>query len=91
MFGVDPGTLISGKEHTIMPWLRSWRPTYIFVSDIQRKSYTPEEVTLTISIQKELVPSLEAYGPYIPGKIGGYFRDVQKWKMVSCISVCFKK
>ncbi|KAJ5261202.1 hypothetical protein N7478_011797 [Penicillium angulare] len=30
MFDVDPGTLKSGKEHTIMPWLRSWRPTYIY-------------------------------------------------------------
>ncbi|KAJ5116805.1 hypothetical protein N7456_001153 [Penicillium angulare] len=59
MFDVDPGTLKSGKEHTIMPWLRSWRPTYIY---------------------KELFPSLETYGPYVPGFIGGYFRDVQKWK-----------
>ena len=31
MFDVDPETLKSGKEHTIMPWLRSWRPTYIYV------------------------------------------------------------
>ncbi|OQE24624.1 hypothetical protein PENSTE_c007G01022 [Penicillium steckii] len=60
MFGIDPETLTSGKEHTVMPWFRSWRLTYIF---------------------KELFPSLETYGSYVPGKIGGYFRDVQKWKM----------
>lgn len=34
MFGIDPGTLISGKEHTVMPWLRAWRPTYIYVCDL---------------------------------------------------------
>lgn len=32
MFGIDPETLTSGKEHTVMPWFRSWRLTYIFVS-----------------------------------------------------------
>lgn len=26
------------------------------------------------------MPSLEQYGPYVPGTVGGYFRDVQAWK-----------
>lgn len=26
------------------------------------------------------MPSLEQWGPYVPGKVGGYFRDVQVWK-----------
>ncbi|KAL4804596.1 cytochrome P450 [Aspergillus unguis] len=29
---------------------------------------------------KEMVPPLEQYGPYIPGKVGGYFRLVRTWK-----------
>ncbi|KAL3490336.1 cytochrome P450 [Aspergillus germanicus] len=29
---------------------------------------------------KEMVPPLKQYGPYIPGKIGGYFRLVRTWK-----------
>lgn len=28
------------------------------------------------------MPSLERLGPYVPGPIGGYFRDVRKWKQV---------
>lgn len=27
------------------------------------------------------MPSLERWGPYVPGKVGGYFRDVQAWKL----------
>lgn len=30
--------------------------------------------------QKEFMPSLEQWGPYVPGNIGGYFRNVQIWK-----------
>lgn len=26
------------------------------------------------------MPSLEQWGPYVPGKVGGYFRDVRAWK-----------
>ncbi|KAL2850150.1 cytochrome P450 [Aspergillus pseudoustus] len=29
---------------------------------------------------KEMVPPLGQYGPYIPGRVGSYFRLVQKWK-----------
>lgn len=28
------------------------------------------------------MPILEKWGVYIPGTIGGYFRDVQAWKKV---------
>ncbi|KAJ5537848.1 hypothetical protein N7494_007327 [Penicillium frequentans] len=28
MFGIDPESLKRGKESVIMPWLRSWRPTF---------------------------------------------------------------
>lgn len=31
-------------------------------------------------IYKELCPPLEKLGPYVPGYIGGYFRQVQRWK-----------
>lgn len=27
------------------------------------------------------MPSLERWGPYLPGKVGGYSRDVQAWKL----------
>jgi len=41
-------------------------------------------------IYKEFVPQLERWGPYVPGYIGGYFRDVQTWKQfaVSLIRDC---
>ncbi|KAK0638431.1 Cytochrome P450 monooxygenase FUS8 [Lasiodiplodia hormozganensis] len=29
---------------------------------------------------KEFVPQLEQWGPYVPGRVGGYFRDVREWK-----------
>ncbi|KAL3458995.1 cytochrome P450 [Aspergillus heterothallicus] len=29
---------------------------------------------------KEMVPPLERYGPYIPGRVGRYFRLVRQWK-----------
>jgi cytochrome P450 len=29
------------------------------------------------------MPSLERYGPYIPGVVGGYFREVQSWKNIA--------
>lgn len=31
-------------------------------------------------IYKEFAPQLEQWGPYVPGYVGGYFRDVQTWK-----------
>ncbi len=31
------------------------------------------------------MPQLEEWGPYVPGYVGGYFRDVQAWKNVSHI------
>lgn len=31
MFGEDPKTVVSGKEHYILPWMRSWRNLYIYV------------------------------------------------------------
>ena len=59
MFDEDPGSLRAGKPHEVMPYLRAWRPTFIY---------------------KEFMPSLEKWGPQIPGYVGGYFRDVQAWK-----------
>ncbi|EXJ66251.1 uncharacterized protein A1O5_10403 [Cladophialophora psammophila CBS 110553] len=34
-------------------------------------------------IYKEFMPQLEQWGPYVPGEVGGYFRDVQTWKKVA--------
>ncbi|KAM0541676.1 hypothetical protein ACHAPJ_013152 [Fusarium lateritium] len=31
-------------------------------------------------IYKEFLPQMEQFGVYVPGRIGGYFRDVRKWK-----------
>ncbi|KAF5571328.1 benzoate 4-monooxygenase [Fusarium pseudoanthophilum] len=31
-------------------------------------------------IYKEFLPQMEQYGVYVPGTIGGYFRDVRTWK-----------
>lgn len=35
---------------------------------------------------KEFVPQLERWGPYVPGRVGGYFRDVRLWKEY-CVSI----
>ncbi|KEF58607.1 uncharacterized protein A1O9_06533 [Exophiala aquamarina CBS 119918] len=59
MFDEDPGSVRKGEAHEVMPYLRAWRPTFIY---------------------KELMPILEKWGVYIPGRIGGRFRDVQAWK-----------
>lgn len=32
------------------------------------------------------MPQLEQWGPYVPGRVGGYFRDVQTWKKVRIYS-----
>lgn len=32
MFDDDPRTVQTGEEHEIMPYLRAWRPTFIYVS-----------------------------------------------------------
>lgn len=37
-------------------------------------------IIILICVQKEFIPSLERWGPYVPGTVGGYFRDVQAWK-----------
>lgn len=39
-------------------------------------------------LQKEFLPQMEQLGVYVPGFIGGYFRDVCAWKQVllSCPS-----
>ncbi|OQV09315.1 hypothetical protein CLAIMM_13449 [Cladophialophora immunda] len=34
-------------------------------------------------IYKEFMPQLELWGPYVPGRVGGYFRDVQTWKEIA--------
>lgn len=72
MFDEDPGSVRSGKPHEVMPYLRAWRPTFIY---------------------KEFMPSLEKWGPQIPGYIGGYFRDVQAWKRyaVKVVQNCRKQ
>ncbi|KAF5554629.1 benzoate 4-monooxygenase [Fusarium mexicanum] len=31
-------------------------------------------------IYKEFLPQMEQYGVYVPGPVGGYFRDVRTWK-----------
>ena len=59
MFDEDPGSVQAGQPHEVMPYLRAWRPTFIY---------------------KELIPQLEQWGPYVPGHVGSYFRDVQDWK-----------
>lgn len=72
MFDEDPTSVRNGKAHRVMPYLRSWRPTFIY---------------------KELIPQLEQWGVYIPGNVGGYFRDVRAWKeyAVEIIQNCRKK
>lgn len=39
------------------------------------------------------MPFLEQYGPYLPGTVGGYFRDVQAWKAyaVKIVQRCRKQ
>lgn len=32
MFDEDPGSVRAGKAHEVMPYLRAWRPTFIYVS-----------------------------------------------------------
>lgn len=59
MFDEDLGSVTAGKPPDLMPYVRAWKPTFIY---------------------KELVPSLEQWGPSVPGPIGGYFRLVQQWK-----------
>lgn len=59
LFDEDPGSVTAGKAPDLMPYLRAWKPTFIY---------------------KELVPSLEQWGPSVPGPVGGYFRKVQAWK-----------
>lgn len=59
MFDEDPGSVTAGKAPELMPYLRAWKPTFIY---------------------KELAPSLEQWGPSVPGPVGGYFRKVQEWK-----------
>ncbi|KAL0253454.1 hypothetical protein SLS55_010433 [Diplodia seriata] len=40
------------------------------------------------SRDKELVPrALERWGPYVPGRVGGYFRDVRAWKAYCVVVV----
>jgi len=34
-------------------------------------------------IYKEFMPQLEQWGLYVPGRVGGYFRDVQTWKKIA--------
>lgn len=38
MFDEDPGSLRAGKPHEVMPYLRAWRPTFIYVSYFQKTS-----------------------------------------------------
>lgn len=44
-------------------------------------------------IYKEFMPSLEQWGPYVPGRVGDYFRDVQVWKdyAVKIVQSCREK
>lgn len=32
MFDEDPGSIKAGQPHKVMPYLRAWRPTFIYVS-----------------------------------------------------------
>lgn len=59
MFDEDLGSVTAGKPPDLMPYVRAWKPTFIY---------------------KEMVPSLEQWGPLVPGPIGSYFRLVQQWK-----------
>lgn len=36
--------------------------------------------------QKEFLPSLERWGVWVPGSVGGYFRSVDAWKEVSSLN-----
>lgn len=62
MFDEDPGSVTAGKAPVLMPYLRAWKPTFIY---------------------KEFMPSLEQWGPYLPGQVGGYFRKVREWKQLA--------
>ncbi|KIX07472.1 uncharacterized protein Z518_02125 [Rhinocladiella mackenziei CBS 650.93] len=72
MFDEDPGSIKAGQPHEVMPYLRAWRPTFIY---------------------KEFMPQLEQWGPYVPGHVGSYFRDVQAWKRyaVGIIQQCRRR
>jgi cytochrome P450 len=34
MFDEDPGSVRAGKPHAVMPYLKAWRPTFIYVSGV---------------------------------------------------------
>ncbi|TPX12372.1 uncharacterized protein E0L32_007019 [Thyridium curvatum] len=59
MFDEDPGSVKRGQAHTVMKYIRAWKPTFIY---------------------KEFLPQMEQIGVYVPGRVGGYFRDVCAWK-----------
>lgn len=40
--------------------------------------------------QKEFFPQMETLGPYVPGTVGDYFRNVKAWKEVgNTLDDCF--
>lgn len=79
MFDEDPGSVGAGQPHRVMKYIRAWKPTFIYVSThrVLLRAHTDG-----IVVQKEFVPQMEQYGVYVPGTVGGYFRDVRAWKQV---------
>ncbi len=84
MFEEDPGSVKKGKADPIMQYIRAWRPTFIYVSPLPSHKRDREKSRghRLRSRQKEFMPQLEQWGLYVPGRVGGYFRDVQTWKKV---------
>jgi hypothetical protein len=35
MFDEDPGSVKEGEAHWVMSYMRAWRPTFIYVSQLQ--------------------------------------------------------
>ncbi|KAK4945726.1 hypothetical protein LTR10_015074 [Elasticomyces elasticus] len=91
MFDEDPGSVKAGRPDPIMRYIRAWRPTFIYVSPSNYyskkkpgdKGVEKVVISLLIGGQKEFMPQLEQWGPYVPGRVGGYFRDVQTWKKIA--------
>lgn len=36
LFGVDPKSLSTESQHEVIPYLRAWRPTYIYVRTLPK-------------------------------------------------------
>ena len=79
MFDEDPGSVKQGEAHWIMGYMRSWRPTFIYVWSRCTEKFGP----LANSLAERLIPPTRAVGSWGPGDVGNCFRNVDPWKRVS--------